>query len=1798
MRPARAPLVSFLASSLVIAGAGVVCAACSGDFDTTRAAPVAKTTLGEEMYTTLCDRVGSSSFAEDLSGISYRKVCHKLSNGWTTSSTVDESTLPPVGKGSQAAEQRRLGVAKMNVMARHRNDLIEAFDTLLPDVNIDDPLKAGQRVRLHDALTDLTRRFVPLYESSPYTTKGVTDPPLLPATTQTLARFFEAIASSPDAQAAFARIGARQGYRPLPLTLGAIRPLLAYPRLRQLSKLLVDRMGPGGTFEPAFQQLLAVVQQELRTLQPDDPVPFLTVDAGKVQPNRARQKLEILSELLLAQDDAFVRVSKDARYIAARDARGYVLPLGYSPGAAPAPFVTDKNGYPAVDSLGRFLDGSGTPLVLAPPFATPDWLLDQTFSYDAQKRATDGSGALLYQYLDTSRTLTGSLLTDFQPLVATPQSPSGALQSSLMQTLTGTYVLYGDKTGRTASYQTASDKKAVSIDFQGFDASTSPLIDLTYATGQLLGAPGSDDYIGSILDLHQKHPEKTAEGVALAWKIRNQSRDAKYDGASLADGATFWDDMAEWIAKVARVPVSNYVGASTNPNPRGLMQDLTIALSVPASVQWLPAAYAPAMLNSDRITYNTNDINGAPLDLDTGKPLTPMAGPTHPVNRGAADTGDNRSALQRFLHVIAASSKVKACNKQGSLVKSTLTICGIPIALTYPITLPLQPTQTIDECNLFQIDDLGVFFIDSTLDWNHPRRANLQIKDTTLTGLLDAVKALVPSFCGEINIDSVLEKSSGINGLTRTPTPEALSRLVFFGANSSAKYADVTKLPDLDPNLAGKNATLDTFISNTVEPVGTITCAKDAKGVNQCKNFGETLRGLGQNTFFVSETPWLAQHPPGCVGNDCAQPSSGFFEGMRPTLTAFANYQYDPDPGEVCLKDAKTQRCAGEQMFVDLVAILDKHWTSSSPSALVRYEELLAWVFGESGLFATISSLVPTLRDQAYVSPRVKNGQTRSGLEVTSELLTFLFDQQYAKKIGLTQKNGDPSTTTNDGKTKAQVTPYDLFVGALRGMDARFDAMGTDGAAKKAEWRAARSALIDQFLLADPTAWKNPATAAAIPVLTRLVREQVNANCPDRESTGTCDWARNDLSKKLAAVMEGPLFASINDLQESLRGDDEARAELESLLTYLLAQEQAPDTLTATLTSLADLLQVLHGDADLAPVFNAISVASAPGIVPDKNGKPTPQATPGLTHETLKVLKVLLDDSGGPDKAVDRYHVLDVILKNLVTPAGDGKQTPLEVLIDTVADVQRIDSSSSAHLSADDYKQVASGVRSFLVDPLRGLEQFYCIAKGRDDSSFDPTTRCKLRLRGGDARARDAHGGLGGRALFLGPRRASAGARGRVRGRRGRPRRDLLQPGRPRRRAHAIPVRRVVAAVFGRLHPQVDRHRARPEHGRGGRVVRADVRERARVVADLAASDAGRVVRHHERPGDRRRRVRPVRRDHELPRARLEGQPGGAAVFADHARRVGALGHRRVHRVAAHPRAAGRRRSDGAGRQFPVDGRVRRVPARSPGVCPRAGGFRRARAAQGGHDRGAERHLRGDAAADRQGARRHLVPAAVLGRRAGAVQDATALVGPVPERERRRNGRPRDLQAAVDSAGRRRGAAAADDARGNRVRVREVEHARPHRRDARQRLPAERVGVSRLSNRKPLDSAQFPGRVEHPRRRRARVQGGAVPARCARGHRLRKKRGAARQPVGAHRRHEQGHARPRRRPSSRKEAAPRRRVRVRVSEQRGRRPEHRGAAQDQPAPRQWAGRRPGDQRRSLLGRRERAGFRASLPVRR
>jgi len=81
-------------------------------------------------------------------------------------------------------------------------------------------------------------------------------------------------------------------------------------------------------------------------------------------------------------------------------------------------------------------------------------------------------------------------------------------------------------------------------------------------------------------------------------------------------------------------------------------------------------------------------------------------------------------------------------------------------------------------------------------------------------------------------------------------------------------------------------------------------------------------------------------------------------------------------------------------------------------------------------------------------------------------------------------------------------------------------------------------------------------------------------------------------------------------------------------------------------------------------------------------------------------------------REIDPNQVLAVALGNLVTPIQDGSfkgQAPLEVIIDVIADVNRLDPTKAYEgtLNRTDYAFVSENVVDFLTNKERGLEQFY-----------------------------------------------------------------------------------------------------------------------------------------------------------------------------------------------------------------------------------------------------------------------------------------------------------------------------------------------------------------------------------------------------------------------------------------------------------------------------------------------------------
>jgi hypothetical protein len=574
--------------------------------------------------------------------------------------------------------------------------------------------------------------------------------------------------------------------------------------------------------------------------------------------------------------------------------------------------------------------------------------------------------------------------------------------------------------------------------------------------------------------------------------------------------------------------------------------------------------------------------------------------------------------------------------------------------------------------------------------------------------------------------NDLFEKSSGITGMTLHPSPSALSRLLLFGATQSL----YPSMPDHDSINEGKKT--DVFISSVIEPISKASCPVNGNGVLHCPTSEGTLRVADQNAIFLWER-------------------LGFYNYLRPVVTAFASDSCVQDRATCAAGAPESPACAvnlakcdladlsGEQIFVDLINVLNRHWPGKdhgkecqktgtaatnkeycSEAGINTYEPILVDSFR--------TDLIPALHAFAKVATELSTitikrgpdaGKTVSSAQLLEKMTRVLFDPAYAKSVGMVDRKGQAGAVGVDGAPQPQLTVFSLFADALHRMDQRWEETCTglsgsaqttcaaDAALRKGQWKRARSQLVDEFLAVDGTGtsakFHNPTTARTLGALLRVAREQLNANCPDREKGQACQWAKKELGDKLATTLSGPLFAALMDVQDRLRADAPARRGVERLLGYILkgaASSGDGDALQSTLASLTDLVQVLQDDGNLSPLFTASATAASPAA--DRDGGP------GAADRALLVLKALTGDD------YDRYHVLDTVLPALVTPMDGGKSaSPIEVFMDTIADVNRLDADKGDPLDTEDYRAILGTVHDFMTSDTRGLEQFYTIMAKR-----------------------------------------------------------------------------------------------------------------------------------------------------------------------------------------------------------------------------------------------------------------------------------------------------------------------------------------------------------------------------------------------------------------------------------------------------------------------------------------------------
>jgi hypothetical protein len=203
------------------------------------------------------------------------------------------------------------------------------------------------------------------------------------------------------------------------------------------------------------------------------------------------------------------------------------------------------------------------------------------------------------------------------------------------------------------------------------------------------------------------------------------------------------------------------------------------------------------------------------------------------------------------------------------------------------------------------------------------------------------------------------------------------------------------------------------------------------------------------------------------------------------------------------------------------------------------------------------------------------------------------------------------------------------------------------------------------------------------------------------------------------AVAGGPAFAGALDVLDGIRSDTAARTSQEDLIAYLIDPDKADsvgqkDSLSHLLSTAHDALQLFSDDSTMVPVYHAFAAAlAAPASHP--NGYNVVDSSTALLS---RIAGQAMDTSGKEvcSKEIDPNGVVDIALAHLVTPMPSGSgspgETPLEVIVEAIADVNRQTPSDTTNpLAAGDYHNITQELTSFLVAEDRGLEQLYAIVR-------------------------------------------------------------------------------------------------------------------------------------------------------------------------------------------------------------------------------------------------------------------------------------------------------------------------------------------------------------------------------------------------------------------------------------------------------------------------------------------------------
>jgi len=1212
---------------------------CAPEFDTAR--KVTPTgTLGEEVFRVVCERVHVGESPLDV--------------------TFDRGRVPCT-RGLSATAPAPTGVGRKTVaLGRMRTDIASALDQSMPRVTYTPldgllinllPLYGGDGTNRRDAMG---RSIVSLADGG--TTVGED---LLPQTTRSVAGLLRTMSTDQPALIALGRMSWRRGYRPARSAAGVLRPVLGYAQVDEMLdhtlRVLRDpsAVAPAGSGNAQFNTALSVLRGEFS-------------QAGPSTETTGGTTLDATIDLLLNRQDPILSTGQPIE-IVRRDVRGVAM-VNVSADGAPAPFI-DQNRDGLADvhpGLGCYIDAMNQ--CIDPPTPFPTRFAPAAMRTDAQAHPTTAAGAPLYRYIDLNPSALATIARQFPPLLRVQNNNVPALQL-----LHGSSVMFGARAQATRMYG------AQAVTYSQYTAEGAPVVDLVHASGVLLSHRDVVPVLNTTRALLATDREQvTARLIGAVLNVDAISD--RYPDVTMDARANLWDDVMDVVKRIAQEPglledildaVAQMQRPLTNAPP---LWESSCAGTVP--IQNISRAFASYARNRDRLNPDWSGNFNAHVTREPSVPVDRMRPDTQNLRTpGAPD--DNRSLLQRILHLVDDLNGARMCNKNHAAVRIRF---NVPLLGAQAIGVP--GAGDLAECGLVEIPDAATFFVRAIAGEGRA------VMPMNLPGLLGTVTDIARRFGVNLDntLDGLVQSQSGITGFNSQPSPFGVARMVF------------------QPN---PNA----FVTDLLDP----PMIRNSEGLSAAGAPERAVRNAHAGTIFSWE-------------------SNCFYDSFRPLVLAFVKHDrrgmvLDPrlGPGEnpSAMAPANIDTSRGSKLLADLISAFHRHWATrnagdyqsatqcatcrdgrnySAMSGASRYEPIIAETLA--------SDLMPALAEASTSLRTLNAGNGVTGTRALSSLVRGLVDPNAVALDGrpgfplpVAYRNGATSTVRSDGTTRvAQASVYHLFADAFNAMDPLLEATPP----KRESWQAARSALVDQLLTVDGSGtganFRNRATPALLRLIIAWAQDRIAAHTPamtptDPNMDERVRWSWS-LGRRLGETVRGPAFASALDVSLALYDDVPARTNTATLLTRVLDDTAGPDSsrhatpFATTVSSIADLLQIMRADGDVDPLLHALAPAFEPRT--------------GTVARSLG----FLDRA----RASDTDHVLVRVLGNMVQrPAGSDPiaPEPLSVLADAIADTHRGEPGQHGPLAPMDFHYVFTQVADFFSDNRRGMEQFYYIVQHR-----------------------------------------------------------------------------------------------------------------------------------------------------------------------------------------------------------------------------------------------------------------------------------------------------------------------------------------------------------------------------------------------------------------------------------------------------------------------------------------------------